>query len=135
MLAAADAWLWKASRLVADSSTQRKMTHQRAQTLSNFAAGIGKKGKDIAFRCFKMAPTLVAPVRGSASQALYRSKLAKRMAILGTMPVSTAPRPLYRPSGVSRRTISAPVPTNPRFGAPGARARRESCMRTFIVSV
>lgn len=35
------------------------------------------------------------------------------MAIFGTMPVTTAPRPLYNPSGVSRLTISFPVVRNP----------------------
>ncbi len=35
------------------------------------------------------------------------------MAIFGTMPVTTAPRPLYNPSGVSRLTISLPVVRNP----------------------
>lgn len=65
---------------------------------------------------------------------LYASKLVNRIAILGTMPVITAPNPLYKPSGVSRFTISAPVVRKPRFGAPGARARRDSCMRTLIVS-
>ena len=42
----------------------------------------------------KMFPTLVFPVSLSASHALYFSKLANRMAILGTMPESTAPKPL-----------------------------------------
>lgn len=56
------------------------------------------------------------------------------MAILGTMPVITAPRPLYRPSGDSFFAISRPVVTKPFRFAPGARARRESCMRTLIVS-
>ena len=56
------------------------------------------------------------------------------MAILGTMPVMTAPRPLYSARGDSRFTISAPVVMKPRRFAPGARARRESCMRTLIVS-
>jgi hypothetical protein len=39
------------------------------------------------------------------------------MAILGTIPVSTAPRPLYNPRAVSRLTISFPVVRKPRFGA------------------
>ena len=42
----------------------------------------------------KMFPTLVLPVSLFASHPLYFSKLAKRMAIFGTMPESTAPRPL-----------------------------------------
>lgn len=93
----------------------------------------------------------------SASICLYHSYDVNRIAILGTIPVRTAPRPLYRPSAVSRFTISVPVLMNPRFGAynqvrifvacygahsrlvgghtPGMRARLESCMRTLIVSV
>lgn len=50
--------MWKADQLMADSSVQRKMTPQRAQTPSDFAAGAGKKGKDLAFRCFRGIPTL-----------------------------------------------------------------------------
>lgn len=61
----------------------------------------------------KMLPTFVLPVSLSASQPLYVSKLAKRMAILGTMPERTAPSPLYRASGVSLWTIKAPVAMNP----------------------
>lgn len=45
------------------------------------------------------------------------------MAILGTIPVRTAPRPLYRPRGVSRFTISAPVFMKPRRGACEKNAR------------
>lgn len=41
------------------------------------------------------------------------SKLAKRMAILGTIPLTTAPRPLYRPRGVSRAAICLPVAKKP----------------------
>jgi hypothetical protein len=37
------------------------------------------------------------------------SKLANLMAILGTIPLMTAPRPLYRPNGVSRATICLAV--------------------------
>jgi hypothetical protein len=78
----------------------------------------------------------------------------KRIAIFGMMPVRTAPKPLYRPSGVSRLTISLPVVKKPRRLActtqvkigdhvaredkshtPGARARRESCIRTLMVSL
>ena len=39
------------------------------------------------------------------------------MAIFGTMPVRTAPNPLYRPNAVSLFTISVPVVMNPRFFA------------------
>jgi hypothetical protein len=41
---------------------------------------------------------------------------------------------LYSARGDSRFTISAPVVMKPLRFAPGARARRESCMRTLIVS-
>lgn len=61
-----------------------------------------------------MFPILVLPVSLSARNSLYVSKLAKRIAIFGTMPESTAPRPLYSASGVSRRTMLAPVAMNPR---------------------
>ena len=61
-----------------------------------------------------MLPTLVFPVVLSANQPLYVSKLANRMAILGTIPERTAPRPLYSANGVSRLTIMRPVATNPR---------------------
>lgn len=36
------------------------------------------------------------------------------MAIFGTIPVITAPKPLYKPSGVSLLTISLPVVKKPR---------------------
>jgi len=62
----------------------------------------------------KVFPTLVFPVDSSASQLWYASKLANRVAILGTIPDKTAPRPLYRASGVSRLTILEPVDINPR---------------------
>lgn len=81
-----------------------------------------------------VACPLTTPVSLFASSFLYASKLVKRIAIFGTMPVITAPSPLYRPSGVSFLTISAPVAMKPRLFTPGARARRESCMRTLIVS-
>lgn len=45
---------------------------------------------------------------------MYDSYEVKRMAILGTMPVTTAPRPLYKPRGVSFLIISEPVLINPR---------------------
>lgn len=110
-----------------------------------------------------------------ASSCLYHSYEVNRMAIFGTIPVSTAPRPLYRANGVSRLTISVPVWMKPRRFAcgdnrqsmdvpacrpqrsqavvrvcgatrsdvpgrgagrtPGARARRDSCIRTLMVSV
>lgn len=103
----------------------------------------------------KILPTAVLPVSRSASQPLYVSKLANRIAIFGTMPESTAPRPLYSASGVSRRIIMAPVARKPRglvytrkksrptmgtthhgkkTRTPGARPDLESCMRTLIVS-
>ena len=67
MLAATEAWLRKAYGLVAERSTERKMTHQRARLLSNFAAGsteaVARMGKDLAFRCFKNESTLVTYFR------------------------------------------------------------------------
>ena len=73
------------------------------------------------------------------------------MAIFGMMPVMTAPRPLYSASGVSRLIISLPVVKKPRRFAcsplvltsvpssvcftPGVCARRDSCIRTLMVSV
>ena len=75
----------------------------------------------------KMLPTLVLPVCLSASQPLYVSKLVKRMAILGTIPDRTAPRPLYSASGVSRRTIMAPVAMNPRGLVCVAQNSQTSC--------
>lgn len=77
---------------------------------------------------------LTNPVSLSANNFLYASKLVNRMAIFGTIPVTTAPRPLYNASGVSRFMMSAPVVMKPRFLAPLTRARRESCMRTLMVS-
>lgn len=76
------------------------------------------------------------------------------MAIFGMIPPRTAPRPLYRPNAVSFFTISTPVVTKPRgfiyrahvsqskaqgpcmLGqlTPGALARRDSCIRTLMVS-
>lgn len=76
----------------------------------------------------------VTPVSRFASQFLYCSKLMKRMAILGTIPATTAPRPLYRPRGLSRRMMCIPVAKKPRGFSPCARPRRESCMRTLMVS-
>lgn len=70
-----------------------------------------QKGRNVPM---KILPTLVFPVSLSASQLLYDSKLANRMAILGTMPDKTAPRPLYSARGVSRFTMYAPVARNPR---------------------
>lgn len=63
ILGAVDILLRKAYDLVADRSLERKMTRQRAQQLSNFASGSGKKGRDIAFRCFKNESTLTSYFR------------------------------------------------------------------------
>lgn len=60
-----------------------------------------------------MLPVAVFPVSLLASQPLYNSKLANRVAIFGTMPVSTAPSPLYNASGVSRLAMYAPVARKP----------------------
>ncbi|EAQ91762.1 hypothetical protein CHGG_03697 [Chaetomium globosum CBS 148.51] len=96
ILEAADTWLWKANDLVADGSMQRRMTHQRAQTLSDFAAGAGKKGRDIAFRCFKRAPTLVAYFRRMKELLTYYYRV------------------VYREDGHFTRGTEAPAPTLPR---------------------
>ena len=77
---------------------------------------------------------LTTPVCLSASNFLYCSKLVNRIAILGTIPVTTAPNPLYKPNGDSFFTIEAPVAMKPRFGVPGALERTDSCIRTFMVS-
>ena len=42
-----------------------------------------------------------------------RSKLANLIAILGTIPDTTAPKPLYNPRGVSLAAICFPVAKNP----------------------
>jgi hypothetical protein len=42
-----------------------------------------------------------------------RSKLANLIAIFGTIPDTTAPRPLYNPRGVSLAAICFPVAKNP----------------------
>lgn len=55
------------------------------------------------------------PVSRSAMDCLYRSYDVNRIAIFGTIPVTTAPSPLYNPSGVSLLIISFPVVRNPRL--------------------
>ena len=62
----------------------------------------------------KIACPLTAPVDLSASFCLYHSLEVKRIAILGTMPVRTAPSPLYKASGVSFFMMSFPVARKPR---------------------
>lgn len=78
ILAAVDSLLRKAYNLVADRSLERKMTHQRAQQLSDFAAGSDKKGKDIAFRCFKHESTLVAYFRKMKELLVYFYRVVHR---------------------------------------------------------
>jgi hypothetical protein len=51
-----------------------------------------------------VAGPLTLPLE-SANNCLYFSYDVNLMAILGTMPVRTAPRPLYNPNGVSRLMI------------------------------
>ena len=58
-------------------------------------------------------PTLVFFVSLSANHPLYASKLANRMAIFGTMPERTAPRPLYSARGISRFMMYEPVAKKP----------------------
>merc|ERR1712072_1126948 len=68
-------------------------------------------------------------------RCLYCSKDANLIAIFGTIPLMTAPRPLYRPKGVSLETIIFPVAKKPLGLAPGVLdALRLSCMRTLMVS-
>lgn len=55
------------------------------------------------------------PVDLSASIVLYASKEENRMAILGTIPATTAPNPLYSASGDSFLTMSFPTVKKPRF--------------------
>lgn len=61
-----------------------------------------------------MAGELVLPVVLSVSRSLYVSNDANRIAIFGTMPLQTAPSPLYNPSGLSFLTIATPVAMKPR---------------------
>lgn len=62
----------------------------------------------------KMDGEEVLPVVLSVKKSLYVSNDAKRIAIFGTIPLTTAPRPLYSPSGDSFFTIATPVAMNPR---------------------
>ncbi len=71
ILGAVDILLRKGYDLVADRSLGRKMTRQRAQQLSDFASGSGKKGKDIAFRCFKNESTLTSYFRKMKELLVY----------------------------------------------------------------
>jgi superfamily II DNA or RNA helicase len=71
ILSAAESLFRNGYELVSDQSLERKMTHQRARMLSNFAAGVGKKGKDIAFRCFKNESTLVTYFRKMKELLVY----------------------------------------------------------------
>lgn len=74
----------------------------------------------------KMPDELVLPVPPFESNALYCSNDANRIAILGTMPVTTAPSPLYNPSGLSFETMCAPVAMKPRALVCRRRSERES---------
>jgi len=49
--------------------------------------------------------------------------------------MTTAPNPLYRPSGVSFFTISFPTVKKPFGFNPGILPLRLSCIRTLMVSV
>lgn len=66
------------------------------------------------FHLPKKVALLVTLPFSSASMPLYDSYEVNRMAIFGMIPPNTAPRPLYRPIAVSLRTISAPVAAKPR---------------------
>jgi hypothetical protein len=63
ILAGVEVLLRDGYRLVADRSLERRMTQQRAQTLSDFAHGVGKKGRDRAFRSLKNESTLTTYFR------------------------------------------------------------------------
>ncbi|KAH6959554.1 hypothetical protein BKA56DRAFT_449155, partial [Ilyonectria sp. MPI-CAGE-AT-0026] len=78
ILAAAEALFRSAYMLVSDRSQDRKMTHQRAQTLSDFASGAGKKGKDIAFRNFKNPSTLTTYFRKMKELLVYYYRVVYR---------------------------------------------------------
>jgi hypothetical protein len=60
-----------------------------------------------------VACPLTIPVSLFASNFLYASKDVNLMAIFGTIPVITAPNPLYNARGVSFFTISTPVVMKP----------------------
>lgn len=62
----------------------------------------------------KKTPVLEVLPSASANKDLYNSKELKRMAILGTIPAMTAPRPLYRAQNDSFFTIRMPTPKKPR---------------------
>lgn len=78
ILEAAESLFRKGYNLVADRSLERKMTQQRAQQLSDFAAGNAKKGKDIAFRSFKHESTLTAYFRRMKELLVYYYRVAYR---------------------------------------------------------
>jgi len=59
-------------------------------------------------------PALVHYHQPRAMHEDVLSKLANRIAILGTIPLTTAPSPLYKPSGVSLAAICLPVAKKPR---------------------
>ncbi|KID83861.1 telomere-associated recQ-like helicase [Metarhizium guizhouense ARSEF 977] len=71
ILAAADALFRSAYTLVSDRSPNRKVTQQRAQILSDFAWGAGKKGKDTAFRRFKNPSSLAEYFRTMKQLLMY----------------------------------------------------------------
>ena len=52
------------------------MTQQRAQILSGFAAGAGKKGKDTAFRWYKHESTLVSYFQKMKELLVYYYRVA-----------------------------------------------------------
>ena len=58
------------------------------------------------------APVLTFPL-ASAIHSLYNSNEEKRIAILGTIPETTAPRPLYKAQNDSFLMIFAPTPMKP----------------------
>lgn len=75
ILAAADALFRSAYALVSDRSLNCKVTQQRAQTLSDFAWGAGKKGRDTAFRRFKNPSSLAEYFRTMKQLLMYYNRV------------------------------------------------------------
>jgi hypothetical protein len=78
ILAAVEALFTSAYALVSNWSPTRKMTQQRAQILSDFAWGVGKKVKDRAFRCFKNPSSLADYLRTMKQLLVYYYRVVYR---------------------------------------------------------
>ena len=117
-------WCWACSRILTTSIGVTTATASVTPAAS--PAVYGRKQEQVR----SAGPSLFHNVRGrhsptkvlrpdtvpsaEASNCLYHSYDVKRIAIFGTIPVMTAPSPLYSASGVSRLTISDPVLMKPR---------------------